>query len=58
MIKKKALDQLYQVQQIKFRGYFNLWRERVKEMQISEVLNNQSKRTILEKINRMASSKS
>jgi hypothetical protein len=28
-IKKHALDKLFNVQQIKCKGYFNLWRQRL-----------------------------
>jgi len=30
VIKKNTLDRLFQVQSIKFKGFFDIWRQRVK----------------------------
>jgi hypothetical protein len=46
-IKKNTLDKLFKVQEIKFKGYFDLWRQRIKELKILGELDKKTKTTIL-----------
>lgn len=47
MIKKNTLDKLFAIQEMKFKGYFNLWRQRVKELNILGEMDKQAKASIL-----------
>lgn len=46
-IKKNTLDKLFKVQEIKFKGYFDLWRQRIKELKILGELDKKTKTAIL-----------
>jgi hypothetical protein len=58
MIMKSSLDKLFTVQEIKYKGYFNLWRQRIKELKILGEMDKQVKTSILERINKIVSATS
>lgn len=58
MIKKNTLDRIFKATEIQFKAYFNLWRQRIKELKILGEMNKQAKASILERINKIVSSTS
>ena len=52
-IKKNTLNRLFQAQSTKFKGFFELWRQRVKELNILGEIDRTAKMTILERINKI-----
>ena len=53
MIMKGALDRIFMTQEIKFKGFFNLWRQRLKELKMLADMDKQTKGVILEKISKI-----
>lgn len=47
VIKKNTLDRLFNVTDAKFKGYFNLWRQNVKELKMLDNMDKQTKAAIL-----------
>ena len=47
MIMKSALDRIFMTQEIKFKGFFNLWRQRLKELKMLAEMDKQTKGVIL-----------
>ena len=46
-IKKKALTNLFRVQELKLKGYIYMWYNRCKELKILSEMDSQAKRAIL-----------
>lgn len=47
IIKKNALDKLFNIQQIKFLSYFRRWQQNIKELKILGEMDRQTKAAIL-----------
>ena len=58
VIKKNALDQLFNIQQSKFKGALTFWKEKVRAMQVQELMDNQKKKEIISKITKIVESSS
>jgi hypothetical protein len=53
-IKKDALDKIFKCQSIRFKAYFNLWRQNLKELKLLSEMDKKTKTAILERINKIA----
>jgi len=53
MIMKNTLDKIFVAKEIQFKAYFNMWRQRVKELKILGEMDKQSKAAILERISKI-----